>query len=106
MKKLTSLSAVSVLGFASAINAFASQDVGSHISRMEPSAPVPMVTTSYVPSARGQSSQVSIRAPLTESAKSIADEKPLADELPQNGILTFLAGLAIIVVIGKRRMPS
>lgn len=106
MKKLTYLLAISILGLASAANALASQDAGTHASRMDAAVAARMVKTSYVPPALGQSAQVSMGAPVNEAAKSVADEKPLTDDLPQNGALTLLAGLAIIVVIGKRKLSS
>lgn len=100
MKKMTSLLAISVLGLASAASALASQNAGTHASRMEAAVAARMVKTSYVPPAMGQSSQVS----MSEAAKSVADVKPLGNELPQNSALALLGALAMIVVIGKRRL--
>jgi hypothetical protein len=106
MKKLTYLLAVSVLSIASTISVSASEDAGTHASRMDAATAARIVKTSYEPSAAGSPSQVSVASSVNETPKSVAGEKPLANELPQDGVLTLLAGLAIIVVIGKRRRSS
>jgi hypothetical protein len=106
MKNMTSLLVISMLVLTSVVSASASQDAGTHASRMETAAAANMVKTSYMPSELVQSSQVALSVPVDEAEKSVADERLLGSELPQNSALTLLAGLAIIVVIGKRRMSN
>jgi hypothetical protein len=106
MKKLTYFLAISVLGYAFVMNASASQDINMGTPGLATAPAAHVLKTSYVPPALGQASQISLGASVSEAAKNVADEKSLANELPQNGALTLLAGLAIIVVIGKRRMSS
>jgi hypothetical protein len=104
MKKLTYFLAISMLGLASVMNASASQDVSMLTPGLATAPAAHVLKTSYVAPALGQTSQASLGASVGDAAKTAADEKSLVNELPQNGALTLLAGLAIIVVIGKRRM--